>query len=231
MKIVSSLKKMSDFSARAKKINKTTGFVPTMGALHDGHLSLIRRARRQADFIVVSIFVNPAQFGPKEDFKIYPRNFKCDAALCRKAGVDVIFYPNARDIYPAPYRTYVNVEGLSDCLCGRFRPGHFKGVATIVTKLFNIIRPDIAYFGSKDAQQALIIKKIASDLNMPVKVKIMPTVRSRDGLALSSRNAYLNVHQREDAVVLFEALNLAKKLIKSGSSSPAQVIRRMKQLI
>ncbi len=210
---------------------KTVGFVPTMGALHRGHLSLIRRARRDNDIVVVSIFVNPAQFGPREDFRHYPRPIKKDICLCGGEGVDFIFYPTAEGMYPDGFRTYVNVEELGDYLCGKSRPGHFKGVATVVTKLFNIVSPDTAYFGQKDAQQTVIIKKMLRDLNMPVKVKVLPTVREKDGLALSSRNAYLNERERKDAPVLFGSLNLAKGLINRGVRDTAKITGQMKRLI
>jgi pantoate--beta-alanine ligase len=222
---------MQRLSKIIKLKGKTLGFVPTMGALHEGHLSLIRRARKETGFVVVSIFVNPIQFGQNEDLKKYPRNLKQDALLCRKEGADIIFYPDARDMYPKNFRTYVGVDGLSEVLCGRFRPGHFKGVTTVVAKLFNIVSPDIAYFGQKDAQQAIIIKKMVKDLDMPVTIKIMPTVRQKDGLALSSRNTYLNQNERKEAIVLYQALNLARSLIREGRSDTADIIRRMKRLI
>jgi len=199
--------------------------------LHQGHLSLIRQARKENDFTVVSIFVNPAQFGPKEDFKKYPRILKKDALLCKKSGVDIIFYPEVKAMYPDNYKTYVSVEDLSSCLCGKSRPGHFRGVATIVSKLFNIIQPDTAYFGQKDAQQAGIIKKMVCDLNMPVKIKVMPTIREKDGLALSSRNVYLNKNERQDALVLFKALNLASSLIKNGLRDTNRIMYRVSETI
>jgi pantoate--beta-alanine ligase len=202
-----------------------------MGALHEGHLSLIRRARKENDIVIVSIFVNPAQFGPKEDFKNYPRDLKRDSRLCRKGGVDVLFYPDAKQIYPQNYKTYITVEGLSDSLCGKFRPGHFRGVATIVAKLFNIVSPDIAYFGQKDAQQAIIIKRMIEDLNMPVKIKVMPIVREPDGLAMSSRNIYLSPQERKDAAVLYASLIRAKKLIIEGKKDPQGVTKEMKKMI
>ncbi len=202
-----------------------------MGALHLGHLSLMRQARQETDFVVVSIFVNPIQFGPKEDFKKYPRKLKQDALLCKKEGVDIIFYPAAKEMYPVNYKTYVEVGGLSDCLCGKSRPGHFKGVASVVTKLFNIVNPDTAYFGQKDAQQAIIIKKLVEDLNFPVKIKVMPTVRQNDGLALSSRNVYLNAKERKDALVLSQSLNLAKNLIKGGVRDADKITRILRSLI
>lgn len=210
---------------------KSIGFVPTMGALHKGHLSLIRQARKENDRVAVSIFVNPVQFGPKEDFNRYPRPIKKDISLCAQAGVDFVFFPTISSMYPEGFNTYVCVEGLSNALCGRLRPGHFRGVATIVAKLFNIVNPDTAYFGQKDAQQAIIIKKMASDLNMPVKIKIMPTVREDSGLAMSSRNIYLSLKERQDAVVLYQALNLAGSLIKQGNRNPSDIIRNMKRLI
>jgi len=216
---------------RIKLKDKTIGFVPTMGALHHGHLSLMRQAVKDNDIVVVSIFVNPTQFGPKEDFKKYPRNLKQDARLCRKVGVDIIFYPDAKEIYPDNYKTYVFVSELSDCLCGEFRSGHFKGVATVVAKLFNIVQPDVAYFGQKDVQQAIIIKKLVSDLNIPLKIEVLPTVRERDGLAMSSRNMYLNPGERKDALILYRALNLAKDLIRKGDVNSANIIQRMRRLI
>lgn len=214
-----------------KKKSKTIGFVPTMGALHRGHLSLIRKARKDNDCVVVSIFVNPAQFGPKEDFKKYPRNLKSDAYLCRRENVDFIFYPEADQMYPNNFKTCVTVEDLSDALCGKSRPKHFRGVATVVTKLFNIVQPDIAYFGQKDAQQAIIIRRLVEDLNMPIKIKVLPIVRDNDGLALSSRNIYLNEQERESALVIFEALNLAKGLIRQGKRESRYIINAMRRLV
>lgn len=231
MKVIRNIHQMYQFSRKAGLKGKTIGFVPTMGALHKGHLRLIRQAHQENDIVVVSIFVNPAQFGAKEDFKHYPRPIKKDISLCKEEGVDFIFYPTASRMYPDGFRTYVNVEELSDCLCGESRPGHFKGVATVVTKLFNIVLPDVAYFGQKDAQQAVIIKKMLYDLNMPVKIKVLPTVREKDGLALSSRNVYLNERERKDAVVLFNSLNLARDLINRGVRDTAKIIGLMKQLI
>lgn len=231
MIIIGSLKKMSLFSKRSKLKGKTIGFVPTMGALHEGHMSLIRKARKENNITVVSIFVNPIQFGAGEDLKRYPRDLKRDAKLCKKEGVDIIFSPLKEEIYPKGYKTYVFVEGLSEALCGKYRPGHFKGVATVVIKFFNIVNPDIAYFGQKDAQQALIIKKMASDLNLPLRIKIMPTVREKDGLAMSSRNMYLSRQERKDALVLYQALNLAKGLTARGENDASYLINKMKQLI
>jgi pantoate--beta-alanine ligase len=222
---------MSDYSAKARLRGKAIGFVPTMGALHEGHLSLILRARKENKLVVVSIFVNPAQFGPKEDFRKYPRTFRHDAKLCKDSGVDAIFYPSVSAMYPEGFGTYVSVEGLSDCLCGGSRPGHFKGVATVVAKLFNIVGPDIAYFGAKDAQQSVIIRKMAQDLNIPVEVKVMPTVREASGLVLSSRNAYLSAGEKKDALVLARALSFAEYLVKNGLRDTSRVVSAMRQLI
>jgi len=231
MKIIRNIKEMSGFSKKQQIKGKTIGFVPTMGALHEGHLSLIRQAHKENDIVVVSIFINPIQFGPKEDYRRYPRNLRLDTQLCRREGADLIFFPHAQQMYPGNYKTYVNVSDLSDVLCGKFRPGHFKGVATVVTKFFNIVRPDMAYFGRKDAQQAIIIKKLAYDLNIPIRIKVMPTVCERGGLAMSSRNAYLNKEERLDAAVLCQALTLAKNLIKRGNTDSADIIRKMRRLI
>lgn len=231
MKIIRSIKEMSLAAGRLKRAGKRIGFVPTMGALHAGHASLIARARRENDAVVVSIFVNPIQFGPQEDFKRYPRNLSRDAALCRALGADILFFPSAGSMYAKDFKTYVRVEGLSDVLCGSFRPGHFRGVATVVAKLFNIVRPDTAYFGKKDAQQARIIQKMVEDLNFPLRVRVLPTVREKDGLAMSSRNAYLRGSQRRDALAVPQALSLAKEKVRSGLRDAAAVIRLMRRHI
>ncbi|MDD5596152.1 MAG: pantoate--beta-alanine ligase [Candidatus Omnitrophica bacterium] len=231
MKIVRGIKLMQEISHRQKSKGRSIGFIPTMGALHEGHLSLIRKARRENDFLVVSIFVNPTQFGRNEDFGKYPRVLKKDALLCKKAGVDAIFYPFAKEMYPSEYKTYVEVEDLSQVLCGKFRPGHFRGMATVVNKLLNIVSPNRAYFGQKDAQQAVIIRKMVSDLNLPVKVEVLPTVRQADGLALSSRNTYLKPQERKDALVLSQSLKLAKNLIRQGKVDSQAIIKAMAKLI
>ena len=202
-----------------------------MGYLHEGHLSLARQARRDTDIVVMSIFVNPAQFAPQEDLKKYPRDLKRDVKLARGVGVNVIFYPSIKAMYPDGYKTYVEVRELSNILCGKSRPGHFKGVATVVAKLFNITACDTAYFGQKDAQQALIIKKMAQDLNMPLKIKVMPIIRENDGLAMSSRNKYLSPQERQEAVILHKALLLAKSLIRQGYKGSRYLISRMKDVI
>lgn len=210
---------------------KSIGFVPTMGVLHPGHLSLIKQARQDNDLVVVSIFVNPAQFGPKEDLNNYPRTLKNDLVLCRKAGVDLVFLPDSKVMYPEGFSSFVNVEKLSDMLCGVARPGHFRGVVTVMVKLLNIVAPSVLYLGQKDAQQAVIIKKMVGDLNFPVKVKVMPIVREKSGLAMSSRNLYLKQDQKLAALVLFKALCLAKTLIDHGQRDAGRIINRMKELI
>jgi len=222
---------MVQYSQAARRRIETIGFVPTMGALHEGHLSLIRKARKENARVVVSIFVNPAQFGKNEDFKRYPRNLRQDALLCQKEGVDILFSPLAKEMYPVNYKTYVQVKDLSDCLCGKFRPGHFKGVATVVIKLFNIVAPDTAYFGQKDAQQAVIIRKMAEDLNLSVKIIVLPTLRDKDGLAMSSRNIYLNKNERKHALSLYKSLHSARGLIQKGERSPERVIRAIRKMI
>ncbi|OIN99406.1 pantoate--beta-alanine ligase [Candidatus Desantisbacteria bacterium CG_4_10_14_0_8_um_filter_48_22] len=210
MKIIRRILQMRSVVSDLRKKGKTIGFVPTMGALHDGHISLVTRAKKENDAAVVSIFVNPAQFGPKEDFRRYPRNLKKDAKMCGKAGADFIFVPEAKEIYPEGYAAYVNVEGdLAKVLEAASRPGHFRGVATVVAKLFNIVLPDKAYFGEKDYQQLLVIKKMAEDLDLPVRIVPCPTVRERDGLAISSRNAYLSPEQRKTALVISRTLKKA----------------------
>jgi len=195
---------------------KAVGFVPTMGALHNGHISLVRRSINENDKTVVSIFVNPLQFGPTEDFKQYPRDIEGDAGKLEREGVDILFTPEIPAIYPEGFSTHVEVEKLSGKLCGEFRPGHFRGVATVVTKLFNITRPKRAYFGQKDYQQTVIIKKMVKDLDMDVDIIVCPTIREHDGLALSSRNVYLDERQRKASTVLYVCLVEASELIKSG---------------
>jgi pantoate--beta-alanine ligase len=231
MQIISNIKQMQAWSKRAKRRDKNIGFVPTMGYLHQGHLSLMRRARAENDCLVVSIFVNPAQFGPKEDFRRYPRNSARDKRLARLSGVDVLFCPRTKSMYPVGYRSYVNVEGLSDFLCGASRPGHFRGVTSVVLKLFNIISPDAAYFGQKDAQQAIIVKRMTDDLNLAIKIQVLPIVREKDGLAMSSRNAYLNSRQRKDALILYNSLQTAVDMIQSNEKDPRRIIIKMRKMI
>ena len=216
MEIIRIQKIMQETSKECLKEGKTIGFVPTMGALHEGHLSLIRRAKQENDVTIVSIFVNPIQFGPSEDFKRYPRDIEGDTEKLQREKVDVVFMPEESSMYPERFLTYVEVEEISERLCGAFRPGHFRGVATVVTKLLNIVKPTRAYFGQKDFQQSVIIKQLVKDLNIDVDVVVCPTMREQDGLAMSSRNAYLDIEQRKAATVLYRCLKEASDLIKSG---------------
>jgi len=231
MKVVTSVAGMKTLARQWKKEGKKVGFVPTMGYLHKGHLSLVRESKKRADVTVVSIFVNPAQFGPNEDFKEYPRDLEKDSVFLEKGGVDCLFYPDAAEIYPPGYRTYVEVRGLQDRLCGKFRPGHFQGVATVVLKLFDIVGPDRAFFGAKDAQQVLIIEKMAADLDLDVEVVTCPLVREPDGLALSSRNAYLSPGERKAALVLSISLRWAERAISAGERDAAKVIAGIRAAI
>lgn len=202
---------------------RVIGLVPTMGALHAGHAALIERARADCGTVVVSIFVNPIQFDRLEDYAAYPSDLTKDAAYCEALGVDLVFAPSAQEIYPSPPSTFVEVEGVSEHLCGKFRPGHFRGVSTVVAKLFNIVAPDRAYFGEKDAQQLAVIRRMAADLNIPVEIVAVPTVREQDGLALSSRNRGLTAEERKLAPALYQALQLAAELIRKGSTSVADI--------
>lgn len=213
MKILKTVTQAQKLTSRLRIEGKVIGFVPTMGYLHEGHISLINAARKKTDTVIVSIFVNPLQFGPGEDLKKYPRNIKRDEKLCKDAGVDYIFYPDAREMYPEGYSTYINVENVSEGLEGRIRPGHFKGVATIVLKLFNIVQPNYSYFGQKDAQQLSVLRKMTEDLNVNTKIVVCPTAREKDGLAMSSRNIYLSINQRRDASYLYKALQYASRKI------------------
>lgn len=218
MKIIKTIKEMQELSRSLILQGKKLGFVPTMGALHEGHLSLVRQARKDNDVVIVSIFVNPIQFGPHEDFARYPRDLEGDSEKLKRESVDILFYPDIREMYPEGYKTFVEVQGLSDRLCGAFRPGHFRGVATVVTKLFNIVKPHRAYFGLKDYQQTVIIKKMVNDLNMDIEIVTSPTVREPDGLAMSSRNLYLKADERKAATVIYRTLLEAEKLIREFKS-------------
>jgi pantoate--beta-alanine ligase len=211
-------------AARGKGL--VVGLVPTMGALHEGHASLIRAARAETGFVVVSVFVNPTQFGPNEDLSRYPRPWENDLETCRQERVDLVFRPEPATIYPPGYRTFVEVTGLQDVLCGASRPGHFRGVATVVLKLFNLVQPHVAYFGQKDAQQVRIIQQMVRDLDVPVAVRVCPTVREPDGLALSSRNRYLDPDQRRRAVVLYQSLEEVRRRVEAGERD-ATVLRRL----
>lgn len=212
--------------ADARRTGKTIGLVPTMGALHAGHRSLLEVARQETGFVVCSVFVNPIQFGPQEDLGRYPRTFEQDLQVCSEVGVDLVFAPPTEAMYPEGFRTYVEVTGFQDVLCGASRPGHFRGVTTVVLKLFNQVQPDRAYFGRKDAQQARIIEQMVHDLDVPVQVCIQPTVREADGLALSSRNRYLDPDQRARALVLSRALHEVKARIEAGERD-AQALREL----
>jgi pantoate--beta-alanine ligase len=202
-----------------------------MGYLHDGHLSLIRRAKKEADIVITTIFVNPAQFAPNEDLAKYPRDEKGDLKKIKSAGGDIVFIPDAKEIYPADFQTYVNVEKLTDLLEGSIRPGHFKGVATIVAKLFNLTRPDVVVFGQKDFQQAVVLRQMTRDLGYPIKYIIAPTVRERDGLAMSSRNSYLTPTAREEAICLYQALTRAKQMLKEGIRQTKTISDEMRKII
>jgi len=209
---------------------KSIGFVPTMGALHEGHLSLIKRARDENDYTVVSIFVNPTQFVQGEDYDRYPRDVEGDKEKIEKIGIDYIFLPDVTSLYPHGYSTYVTVESLSDKLCGKFRPGHFRGVATILCKFFNIIKPTRAYFGQKDYQQALIVKRMVEDLNFGIEIIICPTIRENDGLAISSRNLYLSDEERKASIIIYQALKKGEQLLKEGVN-PSEVSLKMKEIL
>lgn len=216
MRAVAGIREMQRQVRSWRKEGQEIGLVPTMGCLHDGHLSLIRLARQRADRVIVSIFVNPTQFGPGEDLAGYPRDLERDATLCREAGTDVVFTPTAEEMYPPGYSTWVTEESLSQPLCGESRPGHFRGVTTVVSKLFNACLPDFAVFGQKDAQQALVLQRMARDLNFPVDIVVAPIVREDDGLAMSSRNSYLTAEQRERALAIHNGLRQAEQSWQTG---------------
>lgn len=218
---------MQEISSFLRRTGRKIGLVPTMGFLHEGHVSLILAARDECDIVIVSVFVNPSQFLPHEDFDAYPRDFLRDYHICKHSGVDYIFNPSADDMYGEDYKTYVSVNDLSDKLEGKYRPGHFTGVATIVLKLLNITKPDNAYFGQKDAQQSVIIKKMVSDLNVDVNIRICETVRESSGLALSSRNAYLDDSQKQNAAALYRTLQKGRELVLGNQHQTAKEIRRM----
>ncbi|HOB86098.1 MAG TPA: pantoate--beta-alanine ligase [Bacillota bacterium] len=231
MEVVTAIEELRRRIREVKAGGASIGFVPTMGFLHQGHLSLMERARRENDFLVISIFVNPLQFGRGEDLDRYPRDREGDLAKARKVGCDLVFFPEEKTLYPPGFTTYVQVEGLSSVLCGVSRPTHFRGVATVVNKLFNLVQPDRAYFGQKDAQQAILIKRMVADLNMNLEVVVCPTVREEDGLAMSSRNNYLTPQERRAAPVLYRALKAGEELIAGGERSPRAVVRRMEEVI
>ncbi len=231
MQVVKTIAEIRACVAQAHKGGKTVGFVPTMGALHDGHVSLIQAAGKRCDYVVVSIFVNPTQFGPGEDLNKYPRPFEKDRAICERHGVDAVFAPEAGEMYPRENLTWVNVEKLTDRLCGEFRPGHFRGVATVCAKLFNIVCPDVAFFGQKDAQQALVIRRMVADLNMPLEIVVCPTVREPDGLAMSSRNQYLSPGERKDATRIYQSLERCRALIEAGERDADAIRGQMRDIL
>jgi len=229
MRLIKTIDEMREVRKATRKSGQRLGLVPTMGALHEGHLSLVRAAREKSDIVAVSIFVNPTQFGPNEDFAKYPRNLENDSKMLERDQVDVIFAPSVDDMYPADAVTWVTVEGMSDRLCGRSRPGHFRGVTTVVAKLFHIIEPDVAFFGQKDAAQITIIRRMVRDLNMPVEIGVGAIVRESDGLALSSRNAYLDPQERKSALVLHRSLQSAAQLFQRGERNSESLIAAGKQ--
>ncbi|HNZ08163.1 MAG TPA: pantoate--beta-alanine ligase [Bacillota bacterium] len=231
MRIVHDIEEMRATAERARAEGKVVGLVPTMGALHSGHIELARRAREECGVVIMSIFVNPIQFGPNEDYEAYPRTLKADAELAEKAGVDYIFAPEAKQMYPREPLTSVDVGKLTDHLCGASRPGHFRGVATVVTKLFNIVRPHRAYFGMKDAQQLRVLIRMNEDLNFGIVIVPVPTVREADGLAISSRNAYLGREDRLRAVVLSRSLKLAERSVAGGERDAGKIKSAMRDLI
>ncbi|NUM56113.1 MAG: pantoate--beta-alanine ligase [Candidatus Hydrogenedentes bacterium] len=224
MIVIDTADTMRAWSEEQRCAGKTIGFVPTMGALHEGHASLMRESSKKNDVAVASIFVNPAQFAPHEDFDKYPRTWDADVALCEECGITAIYAPQKEVLYPPGYATYVNVEGLSEGLCGVTRPVFFRGVATVVAKLFNVVRPHRAYFGQKDAQQCAVIKRMTEDLEFGIEIVIMPTVREADGLAMSSRNRYLNADEHERALCLSRSLFAAEKMMRDGERDAARIV-------
>jgi pantoate--beta-alanine ligase len=231
MQIIPTIPEMQSLAISLRTGGKLIGLVPTMGALHEGHLRLIDAAKQKADVVIVSIFVNPAQFGPNEDFAKYPRTLETDIAACEKRGADIVFTPKSTDIYPPGYSTYVSEERLSKGLCGISRPGHFRGVCTVVNLLFNITRPDFAVFGQKDAQQVATIKKMVADLWLPIEIVVAPTLREPDGLAMSSRNQYLSEEQRSEAAKIYRALREGKRLVDEGIRSPDRVLAEITHVL
>ena len=231
MKICKTIAEMRATSRQARHEGKRLGFVPTMGALHEGHLSLVRAAKAQCDAVAVSIFVNPLQFAPTEDLAKYPRTFERDRELLEKEAVDILFAPTPEEMYPAGAVTYVTVEGLSEKLCGKSRPGHFRGVTTVVAKLFHMVEPDLAFFGQKDAAQAAIIRRMVRDLNLPIEIVVCPIVREPDGLAMSSRNAYLSPQERKSALVLHRSLTQVKKQFDQGERNASKLIEAGKRAL
>ncbi|MHC4111100.1 MAG: pantoate--beta-alanine ligase [Planctomycetota bacterium] len=231
MEVAKTIESVRDLVKAARSEDKKIGLVPTMGALHVGHISLIEAAVKECDFVVVSIFVNPTQFGEGEDFEKYPRPLEADLDICRKGGVDVVFAPMPEEMYPTGNITWVNVEKLTETLCGQFRPVHFRGVATVCAKLFNIVGPDVAFFGAKDAQQAVVIKRMVADLNIPVDIVVCPTVREPNGLAVSSRNKYLTEEQKKDATLIYKSLQKCPQMIEAGTTDTGQITAEMRKIL
>jgi pantoate--beta-alanine ligase len=230
-RVIETIREVQAYVTGCRRKGQSVGFVPTMGAFHEGHLSLMREARRRNQAVIVSIFVNPLQFSAGEDYDRYPRQLEQDTKMAESEGVDVVFCPSVAEMYPKGFDSYVDQTDLPSKLCGSFRPGHFRGVMTIVTKLFNIVKPDTAYFGQKDYQQYLIIRRAVTDLNLAVETRLLPTVREDDGLAMSSRNIYLGPKQRKDATCLYRALKRAEEMVSAGESSAARVAGEMKRII
>ncbi|HUS71606.1 MAG TPA: pantoate--beta-alanine ligase [Sedimentisphaerales bacterium] len=231
MEVAKTIESVRAVVKAARGDGKRIGFVPTMGALHIGHISLIEAAVKNSDFVVVSIFVNPTQFGPGEDYKKYPRPLEADLEICEKAGVDVVFNPTPEQMYTAENVTWVNVDKLTETLCGRSRPGHFRGVTTVCAKLLNIVAPDVAFFGQKDAQQAVVIKRMVADLNMPMEIVVCPTIRESDGLAVSSRNKYLTEEQKKDAACIYKSLQKCREMSKAGTTESETIIAEMRKIL
>lgn len=232
MKIVTTKKEMQNIIQEQKQNGKTIGFVPTMGYLHEGHGSLIEQATKMTDFVVVSVFVNPLQFGPQEDYDKYPRDLEHDQRFAESYGAHILFHPSVEEMYPYyPIMTKVKVDTISNVLCGSSRPGHFDGVATVLTKLFHIVNPDYAFFGLKDAQQVAVVSQMVSDLNFPVEIVPCPIVREKDGLAKSSRNVYLNPEERKQAVILYQSLQLGQQLIEQGEKNVKALKEKIKNMI
>ena len=225
------VKTIPEIRALRRKLSGTVGFVPTMGYLHEGHLALVKQARIENSAVIVSIYVNPTQFGPKEDFAAYPRELDRDLELLREEGVDIVFVPSDDEMYPPEFSSWVDVEKVTERLEGASRPGHFRGVATVVTKLFNIVQPTKAYFGQKDAQQTVVIERMVADLNLGIEIVAVPTVRDRNGLAMSSRNIYLSPGERQAAIILFKALTLARQLSQGGEKDAGKIRQQMSSLI
>ncbi len=231
MHIVKTIKNLRQILHQVRRKGQKIGFVPTMGYFHEGHLSLMRQAKKECDICVVSVYVNPKQFGPKEDLGRYPRDIKRDTMMIKKENVDILFIPSDNVVYPNCYLTYIDVEKISNTLCGQYRPGHFKGVATVVAKLLNMVQPDVLYLGQKDAQQVVVLKTMAADLNFPVGIRVVPTAREKDGLAMSSRNIRLSSQERAQAPVLYKALKDAARHIKAGEGSVSKIIGRIQKTI